>query len=173
MKLHLLLFSLLVASPALAQGASLLAHNRDGLTQVSTDHSGVSVETRITVEKAESQAKIIFYQETDNGFIFQRINWKKKVLIELDNGATLLLTNLAEQGHAIQPGGYITGYYIPDRYQRYTAFWLSPQDISLLKQYKVRGIMYSLDDPYDAQPYRIVIPDSTHELKQELTLLGF
>lgn len=139
---------------------------------VTTDKSGITIETRIAVEKEGAKAKIIFWQETENGFIFKGVNWKGDVSLTLDNGETLVLKDNNMKGSSIRLGGYVGGFYVPDLYQRFTAFYLSDEECNLLKQHSIRLISYSLDDKYNRQPQRLELSGKSEMLKSQLTAIG-
>jgi len=139
---------------------------------VNTDKSGITIETRIAVEKEGEKTKIVFWQETENGFIFKGVNWKGDVSLTLDNGETLVLKDANMKGHSIQLGGYVGGFYVPDLYQRFAAFYLTDGECSLLKQHSIRFITYWLDDKYDKHIQYLDLRGKSEALKSQLIAIG-
>ncbi len=163
--------SLLFSISINAQENNFIAAN-DGISSVLNHKSGISIETRIVIEKESGQVKIIFWQETENGFIFKNINWKGEIALLLDNGESLRLRDANLKGHMMQPGAYIAGMYVPDLYQRYSAYYLSPEERELLKKHSVVLVSYFLDDNYEKDMQHLEVNDSGHSLKAQLVAIG-
>src|ERR1051325_6367359 len=161
----LLTVVLLLSFSAYAQDSSAITHS-DGITYSSTDQSGITIETRIVIEKDGDRAKITFWQETDNGFVFKNVNWHGDVELELDNGGVIHLKDTDLKGHSFEEGGYSSGYYIPDHYQRYSAYYLSAPECALLKKHALTEVRYSLDDKFEAGVHQMTISDPRRILKE-------
>lgn len=165
-----LLTLLPVFSPAFlfAQNAS---SSHDGIQHVFTDASGIVIETRIVIEKENTRTKIVFWQETENGFIFKNVNWKGDVTLLLDNGESLRLKDTKMKGHLMQPGAYVAGIFVPDLYQRYAAYYLTSNECEMLKNHSVLLVSYSVDDKYDKDIHYLEINDTRQSLKAQLLAL--
>ncbi|MDZ4845195.1 MAG: hypothetical protein SH857_06555 [Chitinophagales bacterium] len=155
---------------AFAQNAQ--SAGNDVVRSVITDKSGITIETRIVLEKAGEQAKITFLQETENGFIFKNVNWTGSVLLYLENGATIHLEDSNMKRQAVQLGGYIGGYYVPNRYERYASYILSTEECALLRQSSIKRVEYYLDDNYNKHAHSLELQDQNQFLKAQLTAIG-
>lgn len=157
------LFFLLTAK---TQNRSLVSS--DGLDHLETDKSGITIQTRIVIEKDEDKTKIVFIQETENGFVFKNVNWKGDVKLLLDNGEIIVLEDSRMTSSHIERGGLIGGFYVPDIYQRQAAFYLSEEECDLLKQHSIVLVSYLLDDKYDKNVHYLEINDKNQALKTQL-----
>ena len=166
----LLLAFIFSSFTAVTQVNSLMAS--DGINDVSTDKSGITIETKIVVEQEGDKTKIIFLQETENGFIFKRVNWKGDVTLLLDNGTSIVLKDSNIKGSSIERATYVAGFYVPDIYERYAAYYLTDEDCNLLKKHSIVLISYYLDDKYDKKPHYIEISDNNRSLNSQLAAIG-
>lgn len=155
---------------AFAQNAPIIGN--DVVRTVTTDESGITIETRIVLEKAGELAKITFQQETENGFIFKNVNWTGIVSLYLENGTTIHLEDSKMKRQAVQLGGYIAGYYVPNRYERYASYILSVEKCALLRQSSIKRVEYALDDVYNKQRHYLDLQDQNQLLKAQLTAIG-
>ncbi len=165
-----LLPAILFTITALAQNAPIAGN--DVVRSVVTDESGITIETRIVFEKADKQAKITFLQETENGFIFKNVNWTGSVLLYLENGKMIQLEDSKMKRQAVQLGGYVAGYYVPNRYERYSSYILSVEECALLRQSSIKRVEYMLDDVYNKQKHYLYLQDQNQLLKAQLTAIG-
>lgn len=165
-----LLPAILFTITALAQNAPIAGN--DVVRSVVTDESGVTIETRILLEKSGEQAKITFLQETENGFIFKNVNWTGSVLLYLENSTTIHLEDSNMKRQAVQLGGYIAGYYVPNRYERYASYILSAEECDLLRQSSIKRVEYMLDDAYNKKKHSLDLQDQNQLLKAQLTAIG-
>ena len=174
MKRYLLLCLFAVFSLALCaqeQRAPRLALN-EGITYTKTENSGVTIETKIAIEKEGEQAKIVFWQETNNGFLFKKTNWIGRVMLELDNGEMITLIDRNLKGHSMHPGGYIAGYFIPDIYQRHATYHLTDSECAKLKQRKLVSVAYQLDDEFEPTTKYLYVKDDQFALREQLEAIG-
>lgn len=169
-RVFLLLPAVIFTIAAFAQNAPIASN--DIVRSVITDESGVTIETRIVLEKAGEQAKITFLQETENGFVFKNVNWTGSVLLYLENGATIHLEDSKMKRQAVQLGGYIAGYYVPNRYERSASYMLSVEECVLLRQSSIKRVEYMLDDAYNKQKHYLDLHDQNQLLKAQLTAIG-
>lgn len=169
-----ILFSILPAVvftfTALAQNAPIAGN--DVVRSVITDESGITIETRIVLEKAGEQAKITFLQETENGFIFKNVNWTGEVALHLENGTTIYLEDSNMKRQTMQPGAYIAGYYVPNRYERSASYLLNAEECNLLRQSSITRVEYRLDDKYNKYAHYLELRDQSQLLKAQLTAIG-
>ena len=100
------------------------------------------------------------------------LNWKGDVILTLDNGETIRLKDSIMKGHIMQPGAYTAGCIVPDLYQRYSAYFLSPEECEMLKQHSVMLVSYFLDDKYDKGVQYLEVDDSRQALKAQLVAIG-
>lgn len=170
MVLRLSLAAILFSAFQFAYSQSL--PTRDGITYVFTDESGVTIETRIDVQKEGEKAKIIFWQETDNGFIFKDVSWKGDVVLHLENGETIRLKDTRMKGHYNQPGAYIAGYFVPNHYERYSTYLLSNEQCFLLKKSSIMRVDYTLDSKDDKGLHHLEVNDHDQMLKSQLAAQG-
>lgn len=163
------LFLLFFCFSAAAQTA---LPDNDMLYSVVTDETGTTVETRIIIDKQGEQAKITFIQETENGFVFKNINWQGDAKLYLENGKEILLEGTDIKGQNMQPGAYIAGYYVPNRYERFAAFFLSPEECALLKLSPVKRVEYKLDDKFENNVRYLEVSDANQSLRAQIAALG-
>ena len=149
----------------------LLASN-EGIVKVSTDENGITVETRIVIEKEDGLAKIVFWQETRNGFFFRQANWTGNILLNLENGESMTLVDRNLKGHTMHPGAHIAGYFVPDVYQRYSAYYLSDFQCEQLKNIKLLSFVYHEDDEFETEPKTIYVDDIGQNLKVQIQAIG-
>ncbi len=140
----------------------------EGVASVTTDRSGVTIETQVIIEQEGDNAKITFWQETENGFIFRKVNWTQGVVLKLDNGQAVRLSQIHANGQILQKGGYSEGYFVPDLYQRYTSFLLSPSDCKKLKEHNIVQVSYQLNDNFDHKIHHVPIDDSEEIVRSQL-----
>ena len=174
MKKHFLLciiasFSLFVK--AQNQENEMMALNRNPFITF-TDHSGITIETQITVEKEGEYILITFWEETNNGFLFKNENWEGNVVIGLDNGKKIELIDRNMNGHEMLRGGYIAGYFVPDLYQRYSSYFLSDAECKLLKNNEITNVAYQLDDEWGIQERFMTFGDKGFSLQNQLVAIG-
>ena len=170
--MYCLVFAFICCFLATTVSAQDYAPTEDGIRHVYMDKSGITIETRIVLDKEDEKIKIVFWQQTENGFIFKGINWKGDVSMTLYNGETIVLKDSGMHGHTLERGGYVGGFQIPDIYKRYTAYFLSDSECDLLKQHAILMVSYKLDDKYDNNLRHMEISDKNHLLKSQLTALG-
>jgi len=168
----ILFFVCLSISANLQSQSPSLPTKSDDIEVVTTDKSGITVTTRIVVEKENEKTKIIFWQETENGFIFKDVNWKGDVELLLDNGETLTLNDSKMKGHLMERGGYMSGIFVPDIYIRYAAYYLTDLQCELLKKHSLMLVSYYVDDKYDKKIQYLELSDKTQSLKAQLTAIG-
>lgn len=161
------LFSLVITAQE-----SDIPPDSDVIKAVITEKSGETIETRITVENDNGKAKLVFTQETENGFIFKSVHWKGDVSLLLSNGETIRLKDSKMKGSSIQRGGYIGGFMVPDIYQRYAAFYLTDEQCEKLKKNSVMLVSYTLDDKYDKDVHYIEVDVNNNSLKYQLSSIG-
>lgn len=174
MKRYLLLCLFVLFSIALCaqdQRISRLALN-EGITFTRTDNSGITIETKIVIEKENEQARIVFWQETTNGFLFKETNWMGQVSLELDNGDMVTLIDRNIKGHSMHPGGYIAGYFIPDIYQRYVTYYLTDNECEKLKKHKLVNVAYQLDDKFEPTTKYLYVKDDQFAIREQLIVIG-
>lgn len=169
-RILVLLPAVILTIAAFAQSAPTAKN--DVVRTVITDESGITIETRIVLEKAGEQAKITFLQETENGFIFKNVNWTGSVLIHLENGETIHLEDSNMKRHSVQLGGYIAGYYVPNRYERSASYILSAEECDFLRQSSIKRVEYMLEDAYNKQKHYLDFQDQNQLLRAQLTAIG-
>ena len=169
-RILVLLPAVILTIAAFAQSAPIAGN--DVVRSVITDESGITIETRIVLEKAGEQAKITFLQETENGFIFKNINWTGEVVLYLENGTKIHLEDSKMKRQAVQLGGYIAGYYVANRYERYASYIMSVEECALLRQSSIKRVEYMLDDIYDKQKHYLDLQDQNQLLKAQLMAIG-
>lgn len=145
----ILLFSWSIFSLAQNTINNMIANNENAIAY--TDDNGITVETRVYIESENDKTKIVFWQETNNGFFFNQTNWDGKVLLQLDNGEQITLIDHNMNGHHKQNGAYISGYFVPDLYQRYSSYYLTDLECQKLKENNLVRVTYHLDDEYDTR----------------------
>ena len=170
--MRLIAFFIAFAFAFVAQAQDKSLTTSDGLNNIYTDKSGITIETRIIIEKEGEKAKIMFQQETENGFVFKNVNWKDDVTLMLDNGESIVLNKGKVNGSGMERGGYVGWFFVPDLYHRDTAFYLSEDECRLLKEHSVLLVSYYLDDKYDKKIHYLEISDKNQALKSQLTAIG-
>ena len=153
--------------------SQLLAIN-EGISRLNTDENGITIETKIVIEKEEQsqRVKIIFWQETNNGFFFKHVNWQGNVELTLQSGEIIKLVDREMNGHSVLKGGHVGGYFVPDLYQRYAAYYLTDSECEKLKSSKVINVTYHLDDEFETSAKYLLIKDAKNRLGNQLVAIG-
>jgi hypothetical protein len=131
------------------------------------------INTSISIAKDKDKILIIFWQEsTDDSFYFEKSTWNGTVIVYLENGETITLTDRNIKGLNRIPNGYKSPkHYIKDLYQRYSVHYLTKKECLKLKKSKVVNISYSTNSEGENGSILLDLNENYETIKEQLLAL--
>lgn len=146
-------------------GKKLTAGKR---TVVHTEEYGLT--TSISIAKDGEKTLIIFWQEsTDESMNFFNWLWTGTVMLYLESGETISLTDRNMKGQNIITNGHTSSYGSKsDLYQRFSTYYLTPAECLKLKKSKLSQVAYKTTSSSEEGTTYLEITDNNDTIKEQL-----
>ena len=137
-------------------------------TVVHTEEYGLT--TSISIAKESEKTLIIFWQETteDKMNFFNEL-WTGTVVMYLENGETISLMDRNKKGQNKITNGHTSSYGSKSNlYQRFSAYYLTPNERLNLKQNNLSQIAYRTTSSFEEGTTYLEITENGDTIKEQL-----
>jgi len=137
-------------------------------TVVHTEEYGLT--TSVSIAKDGEKTLIIFWQETtDKQMNFFDWLWTGTVMLYLENGETISLTDRNMKGQNKITNGSTNSYGSKsDLYQRFSAYYLTPAECIKIKKSNLSQIAYKTTSSFEQGTIYLEITDNNSTMKEQL-----